>query len=147
MVAGTGSFARDGPKVSVVRDAAIRITLFWRNAVFFCAGLSLSSIRDFGHHFSQDQDPFAQVVLADLPNGYVQDRCVDSRDAAAVGDQRRTIWAMARKIRKGWQIEIPITGSQVWSRLTNPSSVPVRLASQVAELEERAWSLWLSRLG
>jgi len=36
--AGTGSFAHDGPKVSVDLDAAILSTHFWRNAVFVCAG-------------------------------------------------------------------------------------------------------------
>ena len=51
-------------------------------------GVSLSSVCDCGHHFSQDQDTFAQVVLADLPDGYVEDRGIDSLDAAGAEDQR-----------------------------------------------------------
>jgi len=37
MSVGAGFVAQGGPKVSVVRDAAILSTPFWKNAVFACA--------------------------------------------------------------------------------------------------------------
>ena len=43
--------------------------------------LPVSGFFDCGYDFSQDQDAIGQVVLVDLPDGYVQDRGVYRRDA------------------------------------------------------------------
>ena len=51
------------------------------SAPIFVQSLPLSSFFDCGHDFSQDQDAIGQVVLVDLPDGYVQDRGVYRRDA------------------------------------------------------------------
>jgi hypothetical protein len=48
-------------------------------------GLPLSSFFDCGNDFSQNQDAIGEVVLVDLPDGYVQDRCLYFGDAERTG--------------------------------------------------------------
>ena len=51
-----------------------RIDADGTSASVFVQGLPLSGFFDCGHDFSQDQDAIGEVVLVDLPDGYVQDR-------------------------------------------------------------------------
>ena len=62
-----------------------RIHAAGTSASVFVRGLPLSSFFDCGNDFSQDQDAIGEVVLVDLPDGYVQDRCLYCGDAERTG--------------------------------------------------------------
>lgn len=72
-----------------------RIHLSGRAPSFLVPRMSPSSVCDGGQYFPKDQDAFAQVVLAGLPDGHIQDRgsIAEMQRKLEIKDYK-TIWAI-----------------------------------------------------